>query len=95
MPKFTVTLPGIRVIHDEVIMRTEPVEADYFRITEGALIFRNTAGATDPYPPTVRVFAAGHWAEVRQEIVTPAPVKPVHYDAARARLSGIDIGERV
>jgi len=38
------------------------VTAQYFRITEGALVFRNYV--PDNYPETVRVFAPGYWLEV-------------------------------
>lgn len=42
------------------------VEADYYRIEGGALIFRNNArhANNNGYPQTVHVFAAGIWAEV-------------------------------
>lgn len=39
------------------------VDADYFRIEAGVLIFRNT-GHGNNYPEAVHVFAAGVWAEV-------------------------------
>lgn len=39
------------------------VTAQYFRIVDGALIFRN--GSLDNgYPVTVHVFAPGHWHEI-------------------------------
>jgi hypothetical protein len=40
------------------------LQADYHRIVDGALIFRNYRGP-DQYPETVHVFAAGHWMEMR------------------------------
>lgn len=38
------------------------VTAQYFRIVDGALVFRNYV--PDNYPETVRVFAPGYWLEI-------------------------------
>lgn len=38
------------------------VEADYFKIEGGNVIFRNAVRGS--YPDVVRVFAAGHWHEI-------------------------------
>lgn len=38
------------------------VTAQYFRIVEGALVFRNHNPTG--YPHTVHVFAPGHWLEI-------------------------------
>lgn len=59
----TVTVVCNLPIHDS--RREVKVQAQYFRIIDGALIFRNHDGG--PYPRTVRMFAAGHWLEVITE----------------------------
>lgn len=43
-------------------LRQIKVAAQYYRIVDGALIFRNYRH--DNYPETVRVFAPGYWLEV-------------------------------
>lgn len=58
-----------------VICRAEPrkgarrhsvkVTAGYYRIVDGALIFRSWRGP-DQYPETIHVFAPGHWLEVKR-----------------------------
>lgn len=42
------------------------VEAQYWRIVDGALCFRN-ADPEGGYPLTVAVFAPGHWMEIKRE----------------------------
>lgn len=49
------------------------VEADYFRVQEGALIFRTERRGTEQYNPAVRVFAPGFWAEVQETVMVAAP----------------------
>lgn len=44
-------------------LRQIKVQAQYFRIVDGALIFRTYKGS-DQYPETNRVFAPGYWLEV-------------------------------
>lgn len=61
--KFNVRLAPISLMHDEIVERIQKVEADYFRIVDGALIFRNSARG-NTYPEAVRVFASGVWTEV-------------------------------
>lgn len=39
-----------------------PVKAQYHRIVDGALVFRNFV--PNGYPQMVRTFAAGHWLEI-------------------------------
>lgn len=39
------------------------VTAQYWRIVDGALVFRNKPDA-NRYPETVHVFAPGHWLEI-------------------------------
>lgn len=47
-------------------LRQIKVQAQYFRIVDGALIFRTYKGG-DQYPETNRVFAPGYWLEVIPE----------------------------
>lgn len=64
MSKFTVTyLPNN---HLELQPSVDIVEADYYRVEGGALVFRTYArqGHDNGYPHTVHTFAAGVWAEV-------------------------------
>jgi hypothetical protein len=42
---------------------TEVIEADYFVLQSGHLIFRNERSGT--YPETVRVLAPGSWAQLK------------------------------
>lgn len=42
---------------------TTSVGATYFKVENGALVFRNSG---HPYPETVKVFAAGQWASVEE-----------------------------
>jgi hypothetical protein len=64
MKEFSVTLPrqaGATWDH-------QIVTADYFKIENGALIFRNSRfrnGDNEGYPECVHVFAAGEWTQVR------------------------------
>lgn len=39
------------------------VEADYHRVVDGVLVFRNYNGP-EAYPTMVRTFAPGHWLEI-------------------------------
>lgn len=48
--------------HGRAKRTTVKVAAQYYRIVDGALIFRNYRH--DAYPETVRVFAPGYWLEV-------------------------------
>jgi hypothetical protein len=43
------------------------IEADYYRVMDGALIFRTEARGNEKYNPAVRVFAPGYWAEVYEK----------------------------
>lgn len=55
------------LIHSEITSPIERiVEADYIRLDEGHLIFRNN-NRGGPYPTTVRIFAPGRWLEIREE----------------------------
>lgn len=61
-----------RWIVTTIPMNTEvTVTADYFRVIDGALWFRNIAVA-NAYPEMVHVFARGQWLEVE-----PAPPEQV------------------
>lgn len=42
---------------------TVKVTAEYYRVQDGALIFRNSRGESQ-YPETVHVFAPGYWLQV-------------------------------
>ena len=42
------------------------VEADYYRVVDGALIFRTEKRGNEQYNPAVRMFAPGYWAEVHE-----------------------------
>ncbi len=44
---------------------TVKIEADYHRIVDGDLIFRNFGGEGQ-YPTMVHTFARGHWLEVKR-----------------------------
>jgi len=44
-------------------LRLVKVTAQYHRIVDGALIFRNYRN--NDYPEMVQTFAAGHWLEIR------------------------------
>jgi len=44
--------------------------ADYFRIEQGCLWFRNVAIAGDKYPTTVVVYAPGQWLSVETVLDT-------------------------
>ena len=63
--KFKVTLVQTHIFGGA---RTAPVvreiEAEYFRVEGGALVFRNPARNQNEYPKTVHVFAPGMWIEV-------------------------------
>jgi len=43
------------------------VEADYYRVVEGALIFRTEKRGSEQFNPAVRVVAPGYWAEVYEK----------------------------
>lgn len=64
--KFRVKL-SISLMRDEILASDiTMVEADYFRIVDGALIFRNSSRGNN-YPEAVHVFASGTWAEVEPD----------------------------
>ena len=44
--------------------RDEIVEADYFRIEQRCLVFRNNRHGPDAYPTIVKAFAFGAWETV-------------------------------
>lgn len=62
--RFQVTYLPIRAERDVVIVRTAIVDADYYKVEGGALIFRTYANRTQ-YPDAAHTFAAGVWAEVK------------------------------
>lgn len=49
------------------------VEAEYFRVADGVLTFRNPPRGNQSFPTAVHTFAHGHWREVTegQEIIEP------------------------
>ncbi len=54
----------VRVTTPKQRTRWVPVTAEYFKIEQGALIFRSYNKGSNTYPNTVHVFAAGTWTEV-------------------------------
>jgi hypothetical protein len=42
----------------------EDVEADYFRVQDGALFLRIIKTGNQQYNEAVRVYARGHWAQI-------------------------------
>lgn len=60
-PKVTVTVK----VRGPKRKTSVKVEANYYRIVDGCLIFRNNVGGNS-YPETVAVFAAGYWLEVHR-----------------------------
>lgn len=51
------------VVAVEGLLDHVKVTAQYYRIVDGVLYFRNYTGA-GTYPETVRVFAPGYWQEI-------------------------------
>lgn len=92
MKKWTVLLPTIAMVYDEVIQRSVEVVADYHRVEQGVLTFRRQARGNDAFPQAVRVFAPGFWAEVIEgpEVIEPRRVKHVKSDHMTRRLSQLD-----
>lgn len=76
MKKFKVTMATMQARPQgetvTVLGAQVTIEADYFRVQDGALFFRRVAGRGEQYNPAVRVFAPGFWAEV----VEVAPETP-------------------
>lgn len=77
-------------IHDETVTMLGAqvtIEADYFRVQDGALFFRRVAGRDEQYNPAVRVFAPGFWAEVVECVPEPKPTveqpQIIHHHGAR------------
>lgn len=60
--KHAVTCTVICRAHGRAKRTAVKVAAEYYRIVDGALIFRNARPGN--YPQTVRVFAPGYWLEV-------------------------------
>lgn len=93
MKKWTVLLPTIAMVYDEVIQRSVEVIADYHRVEQGVLTFRRQARGNDAFPQAVRVFAPGFWAEVIEgpEVTEPrVAVKHAKNDHMVRRLSQLD-----
>jgi hypothetical protein len=69
MKQFIVTLPSLQMpanVGGGYNRPTTEVEADYFRVQDGVLTFRQERHGHNDYPVAVRVFAPGFWAEVTE-----------------------------
>lgn len=71
MKTFVVTAVEMEVKLDGAITRVvgaqRIVEADYYRVVDGSLIFRTERRGNEQYNPAVRTFAPGFWAEVHEK----------------------------
>lgn len=63
-PNQKIVQVAVRAINEDGMdcVQLVPVKAQYHRIVDGALIFRNFV--PNGYPQMVRTFAAGHWLEI-------------------------------
>jgi hypothetical protein len=65
------------------------VEADYYRVQDGALTFRTEKRGNEQYNPAVRVFAPGFWAEVYEKLTLAARVE--EFKARQPGMREIDL----
>ena len=63
MKQYLVTKVAKIAIHDEIMLGQETISADYMKLENGHLIFRNEVRGS--YPNTIRIFAPGTWREVK------------------------------
>lgn len=63
-PNQKIVQVAVRAINEDGMecVQLVQVKAQYHRIVDGALIFRNFV--PNGYPQMVRTFAAGHWLEI-------------------------------
>ncbi len=59
------TSRAVAPVTGNTLYNTVKIEADYHRIVDGDLIFRNFGGEGQ-YPTMVHTFARGHWLEVKR-----------------------------
>lgn len=72
MKTFVVTAVEMVIKHDNgsmsrIVGAQRTVEADYYRVVDGALVFRTEKRGNEQYNPAVRTFAPGFWAEVHEK----------------------------
>lgn len=59
------TVNHVKATSGVTVYNIVKIEADYHRIVDGTLFFRNHRGPTE-YPELVHAFAPGHWLEMKR-----------------------------